>query len=431
MLHPNLAVNNLGHLTVGGVDTVMLAEKYGTPLYILDEDMVRSKCRTYVNSMKKHFGADAAPLYASKALSFKGIYTIAAEEGMCIDVVSGGELYTALQAGFPAEKIYFHGSNKTAAEIRYAMENGLGCFIVDNDRELDDIDTIAAELGIRQDVLVRITPGIDPHTFEAINTGKIDCQFGVPLATGQALPFIGEVLKKEHVNLRGVHCHIGSQIFDEVPFCDAANVMLDFISELRSTYGYTAEILNLGGGFGVRYVESDPGIDIAACIEKVAAHVKAKTAEHNLPELTILMEPGRSLVADAGVTIYSVGSIKTIDGYRTYVSVDGGMTDNPRYALYGADYTVLLANKADAPADFLCTVAGRCCESGALIQENVLLPRPVAGDRIAVLVTGAYNHSMASNYNRVCRPPIVMVSGGQDRLAVRRETFEDLIARDL
>lgn len=431
MLHPNLAINRQGHLTIGGVDTVTLAEKYGTPLYILDEDVIRSKCRTYVNSMKEYFGGNSVPLYASKALSFKGIYTIAAEEGMCIDVVSPGEIYTALQAGFPASRMYFHGNNKTVDDIRYAIDNGVGHFIVDNDRELCDIDAIAAEAGVRQDVLVRITPGIDPHTFAAVNTGKIDCQFGIPLATGQALPFVGEVLKKEHINLRGFHCHIGSQIFDEVPFCDATDLMLDFISDVRDTYGYTAEVLNLGGGFGVRYVESDPSIDIATCIQKLSVHVKTKCEEHKLPALDILMEPGRSIVADAGITIYSVGGTKTIEGYKNYVSVDGGMTDNPRYALYGSAYTLMLANKADAPADYLCTVAGRCCESGALIQENVLLPKPVAGDLLAVFVTGAYNHSMSSNYNRICRPPIVMVAGGHDRLVVRRETFEDLVARDL
>lgn len=431
MLHPNLAVNSQGHLTIGGVDTVMLAEKYGTPLYILDEDLIRDRCRVYVNSMKEFFGGNSVPLYASKALSFKGIYTIAAEEGMCIDVVSPGEIYTALQAGFPASRMYFHGNNKTAADIRYAIDNGVGYFIVDNDRELHDIDAYAAEVGIQQNILVRITPGIDPHTFAAVNTGKIDCQFGIPLATGQALPFIGEVLKKEHVHLRGFHCHIGSQIFDEVPFCDATDLMLDFISDVRDTYGYTAEVLNLGGGFGVRYVESDPQIDIASCIQKLSVHVKTKCAEHNLPALDILMEPGRSIVADAGITIYSVGGTKTINGYKNYVSVDGGMTDNPRYALYGSAYTLMLANRANEPADYLCTVAGRCCESGALIQENILLPKPVSGDLLAVFVTGAYNHSMSSNYNRICRPPIVMVAGGHDRLAVRRETFEDLVARDL
>ena len=239
------------------------------------------------------------------------------------------------------------------------------------------------------------------------------------------------MLKKKHIALRGFHCHIGSQIFDQVPFCDAADIMIRFIAEMKAAYGYVAEILNLGGGFGVRYVESDPIIDIAENIRLVASHIDARCAEYGVAHPAVLMEPGRSIVAAAGVTLYSVGSVKTIDGFRSYVSVDGGMSDNPRYALYKSNYTVLLANRADEPADFLCTVAGRCCESGALIQENVTLPRPVRGDIAAVLVTGAYNYSMASNYNRICRPPIVMLSHGTDRVAVRRETFEDLTACDM
>lgn len=431
MLHSNLSVNEKGHLTIAGFDAVTLAEKYGTPLYILDEDRIRANARLYVESMQKHFGAGARPLYASKALSFRGIYKIAAEERMCVDIVSSGELYTALSAGFPAKDMFFHGNNKTDADIRYAIENGIGFFIVDNAEELDAIDACAAEHGIVQDVLLRVTPGIDPHTFAAVNTGKVDCQFGISIETGQARHFVGRMLKKKHIALRGFHCHIGSQIFDQVPFCDAADIMIRFIADMKAEYGYLAEILNLGGGFGVRYVESDPIIDIAENIRLVASHINMRCGEYGVAHPTILMEPGRSIVADAGVTLYSVGSVKTIDGYRSYVSVDGGMSDNPRYALYKSSYTVLLANRANEAADFHCTVAGRCCESGALIQENITLPRPVRGDIVAVLVTGAYNYSMASNYNRICRPPIVMLSHGADRIAVRRETFEDLTACDI
>lgn len=431
MLHSNLTINKEGHLVVAGVDSVELAQKYGTPLYILDEDRIRANARTYLTAMRTYFGEGSRPLYASKALSFRGIYRIAAEEGMCVDIVSSGELYTALSAGFPAKDMFFHGNNKTDSDIRYAIDSGIGFFIVDNAEELDAIDAYASERGMVQNILLRVTPGIDPHTFAAVNTGKVDCQFGISIETGQACEFVGKILQKAHVSLRGFHCHIGSQIFDQVPFCDAADIMIRFIAEMKQQYGLVTEILNLGGGFGVRYVESDPQIDIAENIRLVASHIDERCAESGVLHPTILMEPGRSIVADAGVTLYSVGSVKTIEGYRSYVSIDGGMSDNPRYALYKSPYTVMLANRAHEKADFLCTVAGRCCESGALIQENVTLPRPKRGDVLAVLVTGAYNYSMASNYNRICRPPIVMISHGEDRLAVRRETFEDLTACDL
>lgn len=431
MLHSNLSINEQGHLTIGGVDTVSLAEKYGTPLYLLDEDRIRANARLYVQSIHTYFGEGSRPLYASKALSFRGIYQIVAEEHMGADIVSSGELYTALSAGFPAKDLFFHGNNKTDADIRYAIDSGVGYFIVDNAEELDAIDAYAAQRGIVQNILLRVTPGIDPHTFAAVNTGKVDCQFGVSIETGQAGGFVGKTLQKKHISLRGFHCHIGSQIFDQVPFCDAADIMIRFIAEMKETYGYVTEILNLGGGFGVRYVESDPEIDIPENIRLVASHVNARCAEYGVQRPAILMEPGRSIVANAGITLYTVGSVKTIDGYRNYVSIDGGMSDNPRYALYKSPYTVVLANRASEKVDFLCTIAGRCCESGALIQENVTLPRPTRGDILAVLVTGAYNYSMASNYNRICRPPIVILSHGKDRLAVRRETFADLTACDL
>jgi len=431
MLYPNMTANEAGRLCFAGLDTTQLAAKYGTPLYLMDEDRMRARCRTYVKAMKEAFGEEAMPLFASKALSFKGIYRIMQEESMGVDVVSSGELYTALKAGYPAGNIFFHGTVKTDADIRYALEAGIGHFIVDNLEELQTIDSFCQAMGKKQPVLLRLTPGIDPHTFEAVNTGKVDCQFGISIETGQAAAFVGEILKCAHVNLRGFHCHIGSQIFDQIPFCDAADIMIRFIADMKAAYGYEAEVLNLGGGFGVRYVESDPEIDIAENIRLVAEHVAARCTEFGVPYPVILMEPGRSIVADAGVTLYTVGSVKTIEGYRSYVSIDGGMSDNPRYALYGSEYTVHVANRMNEPADFLCSVAGRCCETGALIQENVTLPRPQRGDILAVLVTGAYNYSMASNYNRICRPPIVLLSGGKDRLAVRRETFADLTACEL
>ena len=428
MLHTNLEVNAAGHLTFAGADTVALAEKYGTPLMLLDETRVRARVREYVDTMRECFGEKAVPLYAGKALCVGGLYRMIMEEGMAVDVVSSGELYTVLRAGVPAEKIHFHGNNKTDADIAYAMEHKIGCFIADGYDEIDAIEACAARLGVRQKVLLRLTPGIDPHTHEKISTGKVDCKFGTPIENGQAERYIAHVLSKEHIELLGYHCHIGSQVFDTAPFCDAADIMIRYMAYIERTLGYRAAVLNLGGGFGVRYVESDPVIDISANIRQIAEHVKQRCAEENVPLPTILMEPGRSIVADAGLTLYTVGTVKSINDYKNYVSVNGGMADNPRYTLYEAEYTLMLANKASEPADFPCTVGGCCCESGDLLAENVHLQTPVRGDTLAVCVTGAYNYSMASNYNRLPRPPIVLIEeNGNDRVMVRRESFEDLV----
>ena len=413
------------------MDTVALAEKYGTPLYVFDEDLIRANCRAYVRAMQKHFGGDSRPLLASKALSCKAIYRIAREEGMGTDIVSSGELYTALAAGFPAEDMFFHGSAKTVEDVRFGMDSGVGHFVVDNVEELSRIADYARLKGLRQKILLRVAPGIDPHTFEAVNTGRVDSKFGAAIETGQALALAERALNTPEVELRGFHCHIGSQIFDGEPFTDAADIMLRLFAQARDELGFEASVLDLGGGFGVRYTEDDPVIDYEANIAAIAAHIRARCEEYGLTLPTVYMEPGRSIVAAAGVTLYTAQSIKTIPGYKSYLAIDGGMTDNPRYALYQSRYTVLLANRAAEPADFPCTLAGRCCESGDLIGEDLLLPRPAPGDTVAVLVTGAYNYSMASNYNRVPRPPIVMLRDGQDRLAVRRESFEDLCSCDL
>ncbi len=431
MLYHHLGVNEKGHLEIGGVDTVTLAQKYGTALYVLDEDQIRRNCRQYREAITAHFGGESRPLFAGKALCFKGMYRILEEEGMGADVVSPGELYTAMAAGFPPERLFFHGNNKTDADIQYGVDCGIGFFVVDNYHELDILDACAREKGITQKILLRVTPGIDPHTMEAINTGRIDCQFGSPIETGQAARFVGEALTKKNLAVWGFHSHIGSQIFDLQPFCDAVDILLKFAGELRESYGFTAKVFNLGGGFGVRYVESDPHVDIPGNIAALSQYLKKGCAAMDYPFPTVYMEPGRSIVADAGITLYTAGGVKPIDGYRSYVTVDGGMTDNPRYALYKAAYTVLPASRMKDAADYSCTVAGRCCESGDLIQEEVTLPRPNRGDLLAVLTTGAYNFSMASNYNRICRPAVVMVKGGGDYLAVRRQTFEDLVACDL
>lgn len=431
MLYPYLSVNEKGHLTIADHDTVDLAQKYGTALFVLNVDRLRENCRVYLDTMKECFGEDSMPLFASKSLSFTGIYKLVSECGMGTDIVSPGELYTALRAGFPMEKAFFHGNNKTDDDIDYAIRSGIGYFIVDNENELVSLNRIAAAYGIKQKILLRIAPGIDPHTHKAIMTGSVDSKFGKAIATGQAKEITEAALSFENIDLCGFHCHIGSQIFDCQPFCDAAENMLRFMADIQNTLDYETKILNLGGGFGVRYVESHPVIDIAENIRTVAAHVKNTCKELSLKMPAILMEPGRSIVADTTTTLYTVGSVKEIPGFRNFVSVDGGMADNPRYALYGSEYTVLTANKASEPRDYLCTIAGRCCESGDLIQENIRIAKPQRGDLIAVLATGAYNYSMASNYNRLPRPAILLVGKGYEKLAVKRETYEDLCRLDL
>ena len=428
MLHENLGVKG-EHLTFAGYDTVELAKKYGTPLMLLDENKIRNTMRTYKNAMEKYFGADSVPLYASKALSFVGIYQIAKEEGINTDIVSLGELCTAIKAGFSLERAFFHGNCKTDYDIGFAIDNGIGFFNVDTYDELYAIDRIAKEKGVCQKVLLRLTPGIDPHTHAAISTGKVDSKFGTAIETGQAMEITKAALSLENIDLRGFHCHIGSQIFEIEPFCDAADIMVRFIDEVKGETGFEAEYLNLGGGFGVRYVESDPHIDYTDNIRRIAEHINAYCAEKNLYKPKILMEPGRSMVADSGMTLYTVGSVKEITGYKNYVAIDGGMSDNPRYALYGSAYTVLCANKMKDAPSYECTIAGRLCESGDLIQENVKIPPVRRGDNIAVLVTGAYNYAMASNYNRVPRPAVVLL-GKTDRLAIRRETFDDVSRLD-
>ena len=431
MICDNLSINQAGHLSFAGRDVTELAQKYGTPLYLLDENKIREHCRTYIRAMKQAFGTDALPLYAGKALCIKDIYRIMREEGMGIDVVSSGEVYTADAGGFPMERAYFHGNNKTDADISYAMDRGVGYFVCDNEEELLSIEREAGVRGIVQKILIRVTPGIDPHTHKAISTGNVDSKFGVAIETGQAESLIALALKQPHVSLEGYHCHIGSQIFETTPFTDAARIMMSFIASIRDRLGYAARELNLGGGMGVRYLEEHPEIDYEKNIAEIASVVKALAAELQLELPRMRMEPGRSIVADAGMTLYTVGTLKTIPGFRTYVSIDGGMPDNPRYALYQSPYTVHLANRMTEDGDTVCTIAGRCCESGDLIQEGVLLPAPKRGDILAVLTTGAYNYAMASNYNRIPRPAMVRLYEGEDTLILRRETFEDLIRNEL
>ena len=399
MICDNLTVSNR-RLLFAGQDTVELARQYGTPLYLMDEDRIRANCRVYTEAFRRHFGPGARPLYASKANSFQRIYEIMREEGMGIDVVSSGEIYTALRAGYDLGQAYFHSNNKTDEDIRYSMDHG-----------------------IKQRVLLRLTPGIDPHTYEAIATGKVDSKFGSAIETGQAEEITLFTLRQPHVELVGFHCHVGSQVFAEDVFERAAVIMLEFAAHMEKAHGYQTRQLDLGGGYGVRYVECDPVLDVDAKVAQVAAAAKGACARLGIALPEIHMEPGRSIVGDAGLTLYTVGTVKEIPGYKNYVSVDGGMPDNPRFALYGASYTCLLANKLDQPAEFPCSVVGRCCESGDIIQEHVLLPGSVGrGDILAVCTTGAYNYSMASNYNRLPRLPDFwsLLNGSKSRL-IRRE----------
>ncbi len=431
MIHSNLSINEKNHLTIAGADTVALAKEYGTPLMVIDETRVRDNMLAYVTAMKKHFGEGAVPFYASKAFSCKYLYRLASEMKMGIDVVSSGEMYTAKAAGFDLSLSCFHGNNKTDSDIIMALENNVGHFVVDNIAELDRIDEIASEMGKKPSVLLRLQPGIDPHTFAAVVTGSVDCKFGIAIETGQAEEALRYALTKKNISVDGFHAHIGSQIFDIEPFCDEAKIMVEFLAAMNKKLGYECKILNLGGGFGTKYVEGQTIINVESFIAEIAKYVKSEVEKNGISYPIIYMEPGRSIVADACLTLYTVGGTKEIPGFKNYVSVDGGMSDNPRYALYGSEYTICLASRMADECSFKCTVAGRCCESGDLIQENVLLPKPARGDILAVLVTGAYNYSMASNYNRIPRPAVVAVTKDGIKPVIRRESFEDIIKNDL
>lgn len=427
----NLSVSENGELLFANQSTKALALKYSTPLYLLDENRIRERCRTYKKAMRDSFGDKGKVLYASKALSFKKIYEIIAEEELGTDVVSCGEIYTAEKAGFPLGNAYFHSNNKTDADIEYAVGSGVGYFVCDNEDELFAIEKIAGACDIRQKVLLRLTPGVDPHTYAAISTGKVDSKFGSAIETGQAEQITLTALSLPHIDLAGFHCHVGSQVFDSDVYLKTADIMLTFISEMKLKFGYEARELDLGGGYGVRYIDAHPEIDIGANISAVADYIKSKCSTLEIDMPTIALEPGRSIVADAGMTLYTVGSVKKIPGYKNYVSVDGGMTDNIRHALYGAPYTVLPAERMNDNRDMSCSVVGRCCESGDIIAEDVRLPSDIGrGEILACLTTGAYHYSMASNYNKLPRPPIVMLANGNSYVAVRRESFEDLAKLD-
>lgn len=427
----NLSVNEEGNLTISGVDTVSLAKNYNTPLYVMDDSLIRENCRSFKNSIDRYYGGKGLVCFASKAFCCKEMCRIIHDEHLGLDVVSSGELYTAINTNFPTDKICFHGNNKTDDELTLAISYGVGRIVVDNFDELSRLERLCAKLHKKASVMFRVKPGIEAHTHSAIKTGQIDSKFGFALETGEAMEAVKTAISMENINLTGLHCHIGSQIFEIHPFQDAAKVMLEFIAKIEKEFSYKISDLNLGGGFGIKYVEDDDPVPYEMYMEKVSETVKATCIALGIEQPFIIIEPGRSIVGPAGLTLYTVGSVKEIPGVRTYVAIDGGMTDNPRYALYESEYEAVIANKANLERDNVVTIAGKCCESGDLIGKDMQLQKAESGDIIAVLATGAYNYSMASNYNRIPKPAVAMVSGGTSKLIVKREKLDDLIRNDV
>ncbi|SDM78758.1 diaminopimelate decarboxylase [Fictibacillus solisalsi] len=429
-LHGTSSINEDNHLTIGGLDTVQLAQKYGTPLYLYDVELIRQRARAFKKAFEVQ-GIKAQVAYASKAFSCLAQVQLVAEEGLSLDVVSGGELYTALAAGFPAERIHFHGNNKSYDELQYALKSGIGCFVVDNFHELHMLNELCEKTNTQTSILLRITPGIEAHTHEYILTGQEDSKFGFDLQNGQAEKAVTEALDSEAITLLGVHFHIGSQIFETAGFILAIQKLYDYLAKWNNELSFFPEVLNLGGGFGIRYTEEDKPLEPKEYIEAMINEVTRLSASNSVSIPEIWIEPGRSLVGDAGTTIYSVGSQKDIPSVRHYVSVDGGMSDNIRPALYQAQYEAALANRAGEKGTKKVSVAGKCCESGDMLIWDILLPEARTGDYLAVFCTGAYGYSMSNNYNRIPRPAVVFVENGEEQLVVKRETYEDLLRQDL
>ncbi len=429
-----LKINSKGHLEIGGADSVELANRFGTPLYVFDEAHIRNMMRVYKNTLETEYGGNGQVLYASKAFSCMAIYAIAKQENIGIDVVSGGELYTALKAGFDASNIYFHGNNKLSDELELAVENEVGCIVVDSYREADILNLIAEKHNLTQSVLIRINPGIEAHTHAFVQTARTDSKFGFSVSDGAAEEMVKYILGKPNLRLKGFHCHIGSQIFEKQSFVLAAEKVMDFMADIKKKHSYNAETLNIGGGFGIWYNSEDPELkynDYAEYLKALISAIRNKAKVHSLKEPYLVIEPGRSIVGEAGITLYTVGAIKEIHGVKKYVAVDGGMFDNPRYALYQSKYTVLLANRANEKCVEKVSVAGKCCESGDLIAVDVALPKAESGDIMAVLSTGAYNYSMASNYNRNLIPAAVLVKDGKAEYIIKHQSYDDIIRNDV
>ncbi|SHE72921.1 diaminopimelate decarboxylase [Thermoanaerobacter uzonensis DSM 18761] len=430
MLHGTMKINSKGHLEIGGCDTVILAKKFGTPLYVIDEELLRQNCRAFYNGFKKDYPGNEV-IYASKAFMTMAICKIIEEENLGLDVVSGGELYTALKAGFPAEKIYFHGNNKSKEELIMALENNIGRIIVDNWYELNMLNDLAKKMNKVPNIYIRVSPGVEAHTHQYVKTGQIDSKFGFPLFNGDAMRAIEYALTLENVNLAGLHSHIGSQIFDAESYKAEIEIMMNFLKLVKEFLGWEVGELDLGGGFGIAYVDEDDPQPIEQIAHEIMQAVKEYSVALNIKMPNIIVEPGRSIIGNAGTTLYTVGAIKDIPGVRKYVAVDGGMSDNIRTALYGAKYDAIVANKAKNITSEKVSIAGKLCESGDMLIWDITLPIIEEGDILAVLCTGAYNYSMASNYNRLPRPAAVLVSNGQADIIVARETYEDLIRNDI
>lgn len=430
MVQNRYTVNSEGHLTIGGVDTVSLAKEFGTPLYVYDIAKVRKNCRAFVDTFKK-LDVRAQVTYASKAFSSIAIVQVMEEEGLSLDVVSEGELYTAIQAGFPREKIHFHGNNKSVAELRMAVTFDIGCIIIDNFHEMELLHTILEEEDKEMDVLFRVTPGIESETHAYIMTGNEDSKFGFNLQNNQVNEAYEKIKQYPRLRLKGIHSHIGSQIFNTKSFTLAIEMLFDIIEKWHSQDQFIPEILNVGGGFGIRYTDEDQPLPHEHYVEAIVETIKEHTSSLNIPMPEIWIEPGRSIVGEAGTSLYTVGSMKEIPNVRKYVAVDGGMADNIRPALYDAKYDAIIANKATAEKVETVSIAGKACESGDMLIWDLQTPKVDHGDILAMFSTGAYGYSMASNYNRLQRPAVVFVENGQAQLVVKRETLDDIVKCDL
>lgn len=429
-LHGTQVVNAKGHLEIGGCDTVELEKEFGTPLYIMDEAHIRDICRRYHSAFVDGLG-NAQVIYASKAFLTLAMCRIIDEEKLGLDVVSGGELYTALQANFSAARIYFHGNNKSRKELAMAIDAGVGRIVVDNFYEMSILNDLAKDLNKRVDILLRITPGIEAHTHEYIQTGQIDSKFGFTLPDGTADRALDLALSYPFLIVKGIHAHIGSQIFELDSFRHEVQIMINYMADIQRRTGCLLKELNIGGGFGIYYASGDDPAQIEDYAKTVQVALADACRDQNFPCPKIIVEPGRSIVGTAGTTLYTVGSIKEIPEIRKYVSVDGGMADNPRPALYQARYEAVLANRANEKAVETVSITGKCCESGDMLIWDIDLPKAISGDLLAVSCTGAYNYSMSSNYNRLTRPAVILVEGGHADVIVQRETHSDLLRNDV
>lgn len=422
-----------GELEIGGIKCSELRKSFGTPLYVMDQAYIENMCKIYDQTLKSCYG-DGLICYASKAFSCKEIYRIIKQMGIGADSVSGGELYTANSVEFPMEKVCFHGNNKSYDELCMAVKYGVGYIVVDSFAESEMLDEICKTQNCKQKVLIRVNPGVEAHTHHFIQTATVDSKFGFGIESGEADEIIDYIKLKDNLDLVGLHCHIGSQIFESKSFLLAVDKMTDYYKRLKDEKNIEFDVLNLGGGFGIWYADGDAKKDCNAYAEYIKAISKRlilAVNEKGIKKPFLILEPGRSIVGEAGITLYTAGSIKKIKNVKNYVAIDGGMFDNPRYALYQAKYTVLAAQKLDKPATIKYSIAGKCCESGDIIAEDCMLPEIQKGDLIAVLSTGAYNYSMSSNYNRNLVPAVVMVKDGQARYAVKPQTYEDLIRNDV